>query len=355
MALPLVRPVAMAGETVAVARNMIVQAADGEGNVGWGEAAAAPLMTGETQPGMLAAARFAIKRLIGREILSVDDVAGLVSSTIPGNPGVKAALEMAILDLAGRRLGKPLFELLGGRVRNRAPIVTLLAAEGQESEVEQVRRSLDAGVRAFKVKVGLADVASDLARCREIRDAAGSGPRVSADANGGFDEASAIAFAKAAGDAGLDFVEQPVPPGSLDAMRACVESSSVPIGADEGFQSEADIISHYELQAASGGSLKPLKLGILNLVTAGRLMNRLGMHVNLAGKVAESSIASAAISHLAVALPQLDWDASPTNQYLAEDLASEPVTVIDGAIEPMEVPGLGVTVDGERLEKLRVT
>ncbi len=354
VALPLARPVSMSRETAREARNLIVRVTDGEGNVGWGEAASAPMMTGETQVGMVAAARFAIARLIGHEFMSVDEISRQIASTIHGNPGVKAALETAILDLAGKRAGQPIYELIGGRVRDWAPVVRLLAADGQDSEIEQVRRSMDSGVQAFKVKVGLCGVAADLARCRAIRDAAGTGPRVSADVNGGFEEEDAIAFLKGAGNAGLDFVEQPVPPEDLVAMRACAMASSVPIGADEGFQSVADIRAHHEMQAASGGSLKPLKLGIRNLMAAGQLMSHLGMHVNLAGKVAESSIGSAAVAHLAVAIPQLDWDASITNQYLATDIVIRSIEVTNGAIAPLEAPGLGVDIDVGKLEAMRV-
>ena len=78
-------------------------------------------------------------------------------------------------------------------------------------------------------------------------------------------------------------------------------------------------------------------------------MDGLGMHVNLAGKLAETSIASAAIAHLAVSLPRLDWDASVTNQYLAEDVVAEPLRVVDGAVRPPEAPGLGVAPDEDRL------
>ena len=78
-----------------------------------------------------------------------------------------------------------------------------------------------------------------------------------------------------------------------------------------------------------GGSLKLIKLGGAGeVMNAGRLMQKLGMSVNLAGKTADTSIASAAISHIAVALPTLEWDASVTNQYLTDDIVENPVQVV---------------------------
>src|SRR5690606_7564959 len=115
-----------------------------------------------------------------------------------------------------------------------------------------------------------------------------------------------------------------------------------------------DISRHHEAGAAAGGSLKPIKLGgAFQVMAAARLMQRLGMHVNLAGKAADTSIASAAIAHLSVALPQLDWDANITNQYLAGDVVADPVAVVDGHIVAPVEPGLGVTVLEDKLARYR--
>ena len=347
--LPLAHRVAMSGEKVSVAENLIVRVTDGEGASGWGEAASAPLMTGETLQGMTAAASFCADRLTGWEVGSIDELPGRIDAVIYGNPGAKTALEMALLDLAGKRAGRPLYDLLGEKFRDQAPVVRLLSPASGESETDQVRRSLDKGIKSFKVKVGLGSVASDLDRCRQIREAAGSEARVSADANEGFGETEGVRFCRGAGAAGLDFVEQPVRAADIAAMRACANASTVPVGADEGIHSVEDIRRLHVAGAAAGGSLKPLKLGVQNLVSAGFLMRQLGMKVNLAGKVAETSIASAAIAHLAVALPRLEWDVSPTSQYLAHDVTSEPVAPLGGALAPADAPGLGVRVDAERV------
>ncbi len=352
--LPLAKPVDMSGEAVSAAYNLVMRITDTERRTGWGEAASAPLMTGDTLPGMVSVAGVVAPRFVGLRVASVDDASDFVARTVSDSPGVRVAMEMALLDLLGKSKGLPLYQLIGGRVRCGAPVVRLLATGSQASEIEEARISLEQGIEAFKVKVGLGDIQRDLARCRAVRMAVGDRPRVSADANGGYCEAEALAFARAAGDAGLDFLEQPVPANNLDAMRACGRASTIPIAADEGMQSMTDIRRHHELQAASGGSLKPLKLGIRNLMACGQLMNNLGMHVNLAGKVAETGIGSAAVAHLAVSLPQLDWDASITNQYLKFDIVEKPISPQAGILVPSEAPGLGVHVDTGRLASVRM-
>lgn len=354
VAIPLASPIIMSGETVSHSSNLLVRVTDCEGRAGWGEAASAPLMTGETLPGMLAAARFAADRLVGMEVDSVDMLAANIEAAIYGNPGAKCAIEMAALDLIGKRTGKPLYELIGGRVRDWAPVVRLLSIGGEVSEPEQVRRFMDAGVRAFKVKVAAGEVEADLNRCLAVRESAGPSAQVSADANEGYLYEEALDFCSRCCDYGVDFVEQPLSSHSLQGMRDCVRKSSVPIGADEGFRSAQDVRRHWKKQAAMGGSLKPLKFGLMRLMEVGSYMAGVGMHVNLAGKVAETAIGSAAITHIAVALPQLDWKVSVTNGYLVKDIANQPYTECGGSIKPTDAPGLGVTVDTEAMNSFRI-
>jgi muconate cycloisomerase len=352
VAVPLKTPIKMAGITIDTCDNLIVKVTDSDGNVGWGEGSSAPTMTGETVEGMIAAVKFMTPRLKGVEVEDASQLRNLVEPTMYGNHGAKSAIDGALYDLIGQHLGKPMYELLGGRTRERAPMFWMIAGGPDEMQLARLRR--DDGYIAFKVKVGVNDPETDLERSRTARSVVGDGVHVSADANQGFSPKDAVTFARGAGDAGLDFFEQPVMGHDIASMRACAEVCSVPIGADEGIHSIEDIQRHYDEGAAMGGSLKLIKLGSAGeVMNAGRLMQSLSMHVNLAGKTADTSIASAAISHLAVALPTLDWDASVTNQYLADDVVADPVAVVDGHIVTPEGPGLGIKVDEAKLEKYR--
>lgn len=350
ISMPLISPMKLAGIEISTADNLIVRVTDRDGNVGWGEGASAPTMTGETPEGMVSAVRFLAPQLVGMEVDEPAAIHRRLDRLMYGNHGAKAAIEIAILDLAGKHSRTPLYEMLGGRVRESADILTMVAGGELAQETDNAKRQLDAGFRAFKVKVGVNDPGRDLERATAIRSATGNGPRISADANQGYSREEALEFAEGAAQAGLDFMEQLVYAEDLEGMAACAAATGVPLGADEGFHSQRDIIAHHEAGAAAGGSLKTIKLGgAFGVVEAGRLMDGLGMHVNLAGKLAETSIASAAIAHLAVSLPRLDWDASVTNQYLAEDVVAEPLRVVDGAVRPPEAPGLGVAPDEDRL------
>jgi muconate cycloisomerase len=193
-------------------------------------------------------------------------------------------------------------------------------------------------------------VARDLERAQSIRQAIGGGVQISADANQGYSREDALDFVQGADETVLDFFEQPVAGHDLAGMQAIARASRVPIGADEGIHSLADIERHAAMKAAQGVSLKTIKLGgVSGVAEAARKTDAMGMKVNLAGKIADSSIASAAIAHLAVALPQIDWGVSVTNQYLSQDVTKEPLLVKGGRIAPPDAPGLGIVVDEARV------
>jgi muconate cycloisomerase len=84
------------------------------------------------------------------------------------------------------------------------------------------------------------------------------------------------------------------------------------------------------------------------------LCRRLRLKVNVAAKIAESSIATAAAVQLACAVPSVDWGVSLTHFYLAEDIVRRPLAIQDGAVSLPSGPGLGVEVDEAAVERFRV-
>jgi len=354
VSLPMKKPVQMAGETVSRADNMLVRVEGEAGAVGWGEAASAPLMTGETVAGMMAAAEYLAPALIDR---AADDFAGAgaaMQARMYGNSGAKAAIEIALYDLAGRATGRPVYELLGGLKRKRMPLLAVIGSPDMAADLREAQARWDAGYRAFKIKVGLADAAADAARTRAVCAALKKNGSclVSSDANQGFGLEDALAYVGALGDCGLDFFEQPVVADDLEGMARVAAATDVVIGADEGIHSPADIERHHQRKAARGASLKAIKLGGLSaLLEVSRLCERLGMNINLSCKTGESSVASAAIVHAAAAVPALAWGLTITSPGLAEDVVTVPLRVDGGHVEVADRPGLGVDVDEQRVRR----
>ncbi|HXF65236.1 MAG TPA: enolase C-terminal domain-like protein [Burkholderiales bacterium] len=346
VSIPLAKPVRMSFEEVRAANNLLVRL-ETEEAVGWGEAASAPTMTGETLEGMMAAVRHLAPLLEG---MPADDIAAAMARAslyLYGNHAAKSAIEMALYDALGRARGRPACELLGSRRRERAPLLRLIGTgRGAAADVEEALRLRAEGCVAFKVKVGVGDPRADAERTRAVCEALGNGGvLVCADANQGFSVEQAIAYVRALADTSLAFFEQPVPAHDLAGMACVARASRVPIGADEGLHSIEDLERHHAAGVA-GGSLKTIKLGGMGpVVQAARLCERLGMKVNLACKMAESGIAAAAMAHVAAAVPQIEWGVSLTSPYLASDLLKRPLDMDRGHVAVPAGPGLGIEVD----------
>ncbi|MFY9770621.1 MAG: enolase C-terminal domain-like protein [Xanthobacteraceae bacterium] len=366
--LPMKKPVQMAGETVAQAENVFVRVESDAGAVGWGEAAAAPTMTGETIAGMMAAIELMRPKLFGRAAYDFAGAAAAMDAQLYGNSGAKAAIDMALHDLVGRASERPVYALFGAKQRSRMPVLAVIGSEDAAADLREAQARWNAGYRAFKIKVGLGSPEADAVRtmmlCQALKGQALEGQAlegqaqggarclVSADANQGFSVDGALTFVRGIGDCGLDFFEQPVSAHDLDGMSRIAAATKVPIGADEGIHSLDDIARHHERKAARGVSLKAIKLGGLSgLFAASRLCGQLGMQVNISCKTGETSLASAAAVHLAAVAPALAWGLTVTSSGLAEDVTAAPLRVDAGHVEVPERPGLGIDVDEHRLRR----
>ena len=352
ISLPMTKPMKMAGVRIAAADNVLVRIETDSGHVGWGEAASAPTMTGETMESMTIAVRYMAPALTGCALTDISQASALMERAMYGNNAAKAAVEMAWHDALGKVTGKAVYELLGGKRRDRVPALWMLGTGSADADVEEARQKLTAGYVAYKIKVGVDGPAADAARTRRICVALGGGKLISADANQGWTVEEAITYVRAVADTALDFLEQPVHGADLAGMAEVAAASRVPIGFDEGAHSIADIARHHEMHAARGGSLKAIKLGGLRPVyQAAMLCDSLNMKVNLACKVAESGIGTAAVLQLAAAIPSLDWGVSLTSQYLAEDVVQSPLSFARGHATVPAGAGLGVEVDEARVRK----
>lgn len=353
--LPMVKPLIMAGEEVRRADNVLVRVESDDGLVGWGEAAAAPTMTGETVAGMVAAIHYLAPVLVGRDVADIAGAVKAMDGRMYANHGAKAAIEIALHDLLGRVTGRPVHALIGNKRRSRLALMSPIGGGDNDGDVREAAMKRGAGFTAFKIKVGIDTPANDAARVRAICGVLGNACLISADANQGFTTDEAIAFVCAVEGAGLDFLEQPVAADDLDGMAAVAAATSIAIGADEGIHSAADIARHHQRTAACGASLKAIKLGgIRAVVEAGRLADDLGMRVNVSCKTGESSIGCAAALHIASVVPNVAWALTLTHTGLAEDVVTDPIRVERGHADVLDRPGLGVDVDEDRVRRHQI-
>jgi L-alanine-DL-glutamate epimerase-like enolase superfamily enzyme len=354
VSLPMLKPVIMAGEEVRRADNVLVRIEGDNGTVGWGEAAAAPVMTGDTLESIVSAVHYLSEALRGRDARDIGGALTAMDARMYGNHGAKAAIEIALCDLTGRAAGKPVHALLGEKRRSRIPLLGVIGGGDYEGDLHDAEKKKAAGFTAYKIKVGIDTPENDAARTRDICKVLGSGMLISADANQGYSTEQALAYVQAAKGSGLDFFEQPVMADDLAGMATLAAATNIAIGADEGIHSLEDIGRHHECKAARGVSLKAIKLGGIHALTeAGTLCDRLGMSVNISCKTGESSVACAAALHVASIIPNIAWGLTLTHTGLAEDVAVHPLPIGRGHAQSLDLPGIGIDVDEDRVRHYR--
>ena len=358
ISLPMKKPVVMAGVEIRTADNALVRLEGDNGIVGWGEAASAPTMTGETVESMMAAIAYLRPAVEGR---LAEDIAGSVaamSNRMYANNAAKAAIEMALHDLVGRSTGRPAHALLGEKRRSRMAILGVIGTGELASDLREAAGKKAQGYAAFKVKVGVDKPLIDAERTRRVCGVVGPGSLISSDANQGWSTDEAVQYVRAVADAPLDFFEQPVHAENIAGMAAVADaankSGNIQIGADESIHALDDLRRLHERHAASGASLKTIKLGgMRGVIDAGRLCEELGLKVNVAAKTGESSIACAAAMHIATALPQIAWGLTLSHDGLAEDVTARPIRIDRGHVQISDAPGLGIEVDEDRIRRYR--
>jgi len=353
VAVPLTAPMKMAGITITRAENLLVRVEAASGEVGWGEAASAPTMTGDTLGGLVAAVRDHLAPLlIGKD--ARHDHRPMLQRALTGNTGAHSAVEMALLDLAGRAGNTRLIDLVARPLRTRVAPMWLLGNATPEQDIAEAQAKRAQGFNFFKLKIGVKEIGAEIAAAHAIRKAL-PGAALCADANCGLTLAAARRYAERTRDADLMFIEQPLPADDVAGLKALARATKTPIGMDESIQSLADIDA-VKRAGAKGVSLKLIKLGgFRDAITAGRLCRKLGLMINVAAKIAETSVGTAAAVHLGCAVPNVAWGVSLTNLYLAEDIVRRPIALRDGFVALPDGPGLGVEVDEAAVERFRTS
>ena len=358
VSLPMKKPVVMAGVEIRTADNVLVRIEADNGATGWGEAASAPTMTGETVESMMAAIAYLAPAVEGRPAENIEGTLAAMAGRMYANNAAKAAIEIALTDLVGRTAAVPAHALLGAKQRSRIPLLGVISTGELSSDLRAAERRKAQGYAAYKIKVGIDKPLIDAERTRRICALIGRDALISSDANQGWSAEEAVQYVRAVGDAGLAFFEQPVAADDIAGMAAVAEAADkagrIAIGADESIHSLADVRTMHGRRAARGMSLKTIKLGgMRGVMAAGRLCQELGLKVNVAAKTGESSVACAAALHVAAALPQIAWGLTLSHEGLAEDVTARPIVIAGGHVEVSDAPGLGIEVDEERVRRHR--
>ena len=326
---------------------------------GIGEVNGSPDWSGETYLGAKAVIDLHLApRLLGEDPRQIRHCMAKIGRTF-ANPFAKAGLEMALFDILGKTLEVPLYQLLGGAVRPidlplRFPVMPVGPAESAEA----AKRIVGEGCRTIKLKVGHDPLEFDLARIEQVRDAVGPAVRLTVDANGGWSVNEAIRAAPRLEEYGVAFVEQPVHRLDLDGLARVRSQIRLPVMADEAIFTMQDALACIQKGAADIISVYPGKHGgILNTVAIVSMAEAAGVRCAI-GSNLEWDIASAAMAHVTVALPNIAVERYAADivgpLFHIEHALTEPLVTAGWSIIVPQGPGLGVVLDAERLAALRI-
>jgi L-alanine-DL-glutamate epimerase-like enolase superfamily enzyme len=248
---------------------------------------------------------------------------------LDGDAAGRSALDAALHDWVGRRLGVPVWRLLG--LSRDAPVTSYtLGIDTVDGTRDRARRA--AGFRALKVKVGGAD---DLARLEAIRAESDAALRV--DANEGWTLEAARSLVPALVELGVELIEQPFPAGDIESFQALRElSPRPPVIVDEGCQDLRDVAP--AATYADGINVKLAKAGglreALRMVHAARA---LGLRVMI-GCMVESQLGVAPAAQIASLADWVDLD----GHLLLADEPFRGLQLEGGRVLPSHGRGLGV-------------
>lgn len=350
--IPLIKPMLMAGVHITHAETFIVRLETHQGIVGWGENTAAPSHGGQTLEQMEYAFHQDIHTLlIGQDSRCLAGITNLIAQKFPTGSGAVAAIDMALYDLLGKELGVDSCTLMGGRQRDEIPPLWLIGTKSVEADIAETEKCLALGYRFFKLKLGVKSVEEDIQSLVGMRKILGPEIQICADANMGYSTEQAVTFLQGCRDANVAFLEQPLAKENIAGLKHICDLKLAPIGLDESITSSADMIKAKEY-GVSGVSLKTLKLGgISGVIRSAAVCNAMELQINLAGKIAETSIASAAVLQLSAALNGVNWGVSPSHLYLAEDIVDKPTQPVNGMYSIPNAPGLGIEVNEDQLKR----
>ena len=288
-------------------------------------------------------------QLIGHDPLRLPSVLGVIDRTLLGELSaayLRAAFEMALLDLAGRHYGVPVHALLGGRARDGVPLAWGIYQKAPEQMAEDAAQGIAAGFHAIKLKVGRA-LRDDLAAVQAVTRAVPGVP-LRLDANMAWRSVpeAAAAIRTLAAAAPVAWVEQPLGRANLAGLRALRQQAGTPIMADESLQTLRDAYAVAEAEAADVWNVYVVEAG--GLLAASQIF-ALASALDIPciiGSQAELGIGTAAAAHLGVAVADLPYPCETFGPLRYErDIVAVGPRIEGGMLSPSDGPGLGVEVD----------
>jgi L-alanine-DL-glutamate epimerase-like enolase superfamily enzyme len=295
--------------------------------------------------------------LVGMDPTNVHAVLARIESAVKGFLDSKAAIEMACVDLAARAAGVPVHTYLGGAVKDRLLFNAWIGILPPEQAARETLEWQKKGFRSAKIKVG-GNIEADADRVKAVREAVGQDFQIRIDANAGYDADTSIKLAKLVAPFRLQLFEQPVPDHDIAGMaRVRREANAVGLAvmADESVLDHASLIRIIQADAADIVKVKIMKQG--GFINTRRMIataeaagircvvgHGFGLGVNTMAEIMLAATSANVIDGLECVGPLKT----------ADDIITRRIDLTRGSLALPGGPGLGVTLDDEKVERYRL-
>jgi L-alanine-DL-glutamate epimerase-like enolase superfamily enzyme len=324
-----------------------------DGSVGWGQSVPTHTWSYETNESVVSTLRdYLAPVLIGRDPTDLAGAHAVMNRAIApsfstGMPIAKAGIDLALHDLSGKLAGRNVAGLWGRKPLESIALSWTLNPRTLDEAGELVEEGARRGYQHFNIKVA-PDPRQDVELAKLVRRMA---PKAFlwADANGGYDVATALAVAPKLADAGVDVLEQPVAANRLSGFRELKQQGALPILMDEGVVSSVELIEFIRLGLLDGVAMKPARTA--GLWDARRQMDILrDAGLLILGSGLTDPDVSLAASLLLFGAWQVTHPAALNGlQFLTASYLKEPFVLKDGSLAVPTGPGLGVVVDEQAI------
>ena len=332
------------GRVVTTLPSTVVRLIGDDGTDGWAETC--PL--GSTYLNAHAEGALAALQLLGPAVLGVDptNLAAIrvaMDAALMGHNYAKSPIDIACWDLFGKAVGRPVVDLLGGRVNHELPMYKAVPLADVAAMVDFVLEQRAGGIHRFQLKVG-ADPRQDAARCLAVLEATHEGDTILADANGGWRRQDALVAARLMEGADRLYLEQPCP--TLAECLLVRQNTNLPMILDEVI---TDVNALVDAAHAGGMEAITLKLNRVGGLTPAKLMRDTAVALGIRLTIEDSwggDLMSAAVSHIGASTPaHALFAVSFMNDWTDNHLAGYTPRSVNGIGRAPETPGLGITVD----------
>ncbi len=334
--LPLLEPLRISTGVSEKSRTVVVRLTTPEGLEGWGEACPSRSVLGET----IEMVEEAVKKL-GRIDVDYTSIEAIHEYTwsLRAPSSLAAALDMALLDLYGKALGRPVWRLLGGYRDSIETDITIGIMEPEE-QAKRAVRYVEEGFKILKLKLGL-EPEKDVERVRRVRDAVGEGVRIRVDANQGWSVEEAIRVIDRIASYDVELVEQPTRWDDWEGLRKIKRESPLPIALDESVKTPADALKAIQLEAADIINIKLMKTrGLTGAVRVAHVSEAAGLK-NMIGCYGETRLGMTAHVHVAQALRNIAYYDTDCDLLTMGQAFTGGAGIEKGIRRAGEEPGLG--------------